>query len=147
MNTLYVRKNRLIRMLQGIFLPVAIQTFLMLLYALIDSGLGMKDGIGDFFKMMFLLLAYGYVVAGIQSILCALTMEFLINPRIKNHIAVVLISGFLGLLSGFSVIAFVFGKATGDASEWLLLSAVTGLIMGVILRRSYYRAVLNQVSS
>ena len=125
-------------MLQGIFLPVFIQTVLMILYAIMDSGLSMKDGIGEYLQIFFLFLFYGYLVAGIQSVGCALAMEFLINPRIKNHLAVVSISGFLGFLSGFSVMAFVFGKPTSDSTEWLFLSTLTGLLMGVILRRNFH---------
>ena len=117
-----------------------LQVMLILIYGFIDSGFGAMGDLGEFFKMVIFLTMYGYLVTGIQSILYAVLMEFVLNPRIKNDLLVLLSSSFLGALSGYSVMAILFEKGISDSLEWLFVSAVTGLLMGILLRDNFCRA-------
>lgn len=81
-----------------------------------------KTGV-DFF--MFL-LAMSYVFMIIPSILYALIMEFYINTKVKNDFAAI----------SFSTI---FGALTGLFVQLTTIGALTGLLMGIILRSLYFK--------
>ena len=124
----------------GIFLPALIQLLFLHIY-IAAKGNGLGDYI-DFLsevRYQFLMIAFAYTVSGLQSVIYALLMEFVINPRFKKHIWVVLISGFFAVLTGLSVMYLLSSGLTDDMQEWLLMSLLTGLIMGFILRRHYHK--------
>jgi len=135
-----VKRNRLARILMGVFFPVLIQTVLLLIYTVIDSGVNAFRGFEHVAKLVLFYIVYGYVITGLQSLVYALLMEFIVNANIENHISTILASGLLGLLSGLSVILILTGGNFTDIEGWLLMSTVTGLFMGIILRRNYHRS-------
>lgn len=81
-----------------------------------------KDG----FLIVFGFMMSAYFLTGIQSIIYSLLMEFLINPKIKNNFAVVILSSALGGLSGIILL-----------KPGLVVGALTGMLTGIILRRMY----------
>ena len=84
-----------------------------------------KDG----FLIVFGFMMSAYFLTGIQSIIYSLLMEFLINPKIKNNFAVVILSSALGGLSGIILL-----------KPGLVVGALTGMLTGIILRRMYLRS-------
>jgi len=136
-----VVNNRLTRMLMGILLPAVVQASIVVIYILITFDTDGYSGFTDFIQFVFLALLMGYMLVGLQSIVYAFLMEYVINPKLKNHVVVVLCSGLLGLLSGYSVVLVT--GTPGDIAHWNVVSLLTGLIMGVILRRNYHYSTAN----
>lgn len=117
-------KRKWLRIILAIVLPVPLGV-LCILVITHDLARVIEDNGSTF----FFLLLFGYLFTGLQSILYALLMEYLINPKVQNHYLVVLSSMVLGTLSGIPV--FIIGVIPG---------AVVGLLMGILLRVLYLQA-------
>jgi len=77
----------------------------------------------------FTAVAYAFLLIGIQSLVCALLMEFLVAPRIRNIYLYLLVSCLLGALSGATVLMFI------DRMYFIIIGVFVGLIVGLGLYR------------
>ena len=147
------KDNRTKRLVLGILLPLIIASFLLTTWAVAQSYfidgknilrfdrelpilLGILKSAAGFIGVVLLFALYATFASGIQSILISFLMEYVINPKIENNLAVLFICGSLGLISGvFIYYVFPFGKI------WFIpLGGVTGIIVGKILRDNYNRS-------
>jgi energy-converting hydrogenase Eha subunit B len=83
-------------------------------------------------------LIMGYIVTGIQSLISALLMEFVINPRIADNGSAVLLGGLLGALSGLSLL-LAFDPANTRMTILIAAGFVIGLIVGALSRWHFQR--------
>ena len=80
-------------------------------------------------KAFFVFLAFGYIFAGIQSILYSLAMEFYINPRVNENGVVVGISTAIGAISGLIL-----------GMPGMVIGGVSGFFTGLSVRKLYVKA-------
>ncbi|WP_434777006.1 hypothetical protein [Neisseria sp. Ec49-e6-T10] len=76
---------------------------------------------------------------GIQSIIYALLLEYLVNQKIKNNIITVATSTILGIASGMSLIFL------DEDAPMPIVGTTVGLIVGIIIRFMYLRAQKTQI--
>jgi len=127
------------RLLTGIILPILLGSIGLCIAFFIESNVTISSELSGWFKQVIIdafipVLIYALALGGIQTIIYSLLMEKLINPKIKNHLIVILTSAMLGvmstLLSGFATQRYVFFAIAG---------AVTGVIVGAVLRTMYIK--------
>lgn len=120
-----------LRITTGILAPAPIGTMVVIIiyqivYFIYNRNFVININNKDSFLTLLGLMMYAYFLIGIQSIIYSLLMEFVINPKIKNSLAVVILSSALGGLSGAMLL-----------EPGLVVGAITGMLMGIILRRMY----------
>jgi len=121
------------RLMFSIFAPPAIGSLLFIAPETISSLShnvsfdSIEKAVTDLFHAWIVFTAIAYSVMGIQSIVAALTMEFVIRPRATNRAWFVFSWIVLGGLSG----------ATQLSVLLFLIGIVTGLIVGVCMVHSF----------
>jgi hypothetical protein len=127
---------RALRIIMGIFLPAIVGTLLF------GMTVAFSNWDGDLIESVFALLGSiiiffipAMLFVGIQSIIYAFLMEFMVNTFVKNDVIAVVISVLLGLLS-----ALVFGSGA-----MMMVGAVVGLIVGIMLRVMYLNTIGDEV--
>jgi len=125
------------RLLTGFFLPILLGSTGLCIASFIEFKGAISSELNGWFKQAIIeafipALIYAVALGGIQTTIYSFLMEKLINPKIKSHLLVIIISAILGaistLLSGFVTQHYVFFSITG---------AVIGIIVGAILRKMY----------
>lgn len=74
------------------------------------------------------------VFIGFQSVIYSLLMEFFVNKHINNSLLAILISAFLGFLSGLLIDTMINEEYFGK------IGVAVGLIYGIVLRVMFVRA-------
>lgn len=139
------------RIILGTVLPAPLGTFVVLTGSLMDDIF--PDGI-DFVRDEGIFLLAGlatlmfagsslvaFLLVGIQSFLCAIVMERMINPRVTNNRLALGLAGFLGLLAAIptSLVLPADGFELVGSTLLLLTGTLVGVLVGAILRRNYHR--------
>ena len=146
-----MKKGRTKRIILGCTLPLFLGSFLFVTWRVAQSYfidgedllrfdrdlpilLGILQSILGYIFVILVGALYALPVSGIQSIATSFLLEYVINPKIKNNLITLLICGSLGLISGI-------------LADWIIherslipIAALTGVIVGKILRDSYNRS-------
>jgi hypothetical protein len=127
---------RALRIIMGIFLPAIVATLIF------GVSVAFRNWDGDLIESVFALLGSiiiffipAMLFVGIQSIIYAFVMEFMVNTFVKNDVIAVAISVLLGLLS-----ALAFGSGV-----MMMMGALVGLIVGIMLRVMYLNTIGDDV--
>ena len=86
--------------------------------------------------------AYAYLFAGVQSVLYAVLMEYVINPRFRSDAAAIVSSAFLGALAAAAMTLFSPQWKIGSVGAMIVLGVIVGATVGYILRRMYKRQLV-----
>jgi hypothetical protein len=120
----------------GIFLPAIVGALIF------GVAVEFSNWDGDLIESVFALLGSIIIIfipamlfVGIQSIIYAFVMEFMVNTFVKNDVIAVVISVLMGLLS-----ALIFGSGA-----MMMVGAVVGLIVGIMLRVMYLNTIGDDV--
>ena len=117
-------KKRLIRLAIAFFLPAILGAILFV--SLINVQMLIEG------KFLLLSIIYGYMFGGIQSLLYALLVEFLLIPSVQNVFHFVLFSSTLGSLAGLSINLILSGLDTSTL-VFITIGGLVGLVLGSIL--------------
>lgn len=123
-------KGRYLRLVTGALMPAAIGVLLFTIMMLAIELPSSHDG--SYFKaikVFFLFLVFGYVFAGIQSILYSVAMEFYINPKFKENGVVISISTAIGAICGLML-----------GPPGVIIGGVSGFFTGLSVRKLYVNA-------
>lgn len=122
-------KAVVLRIFLGFILPPMVGALLMSTYAQVAStGIDSSSG----FIETFLGITLGaFIFVGIQSLIYAFFMEYLVNRVIESNVRAVLVSMLLGVLAG----------AIFPSLMFFTIGAVVGLVVGIVLRYAYVKAV------
>lgn len=119
------------RLLFGFFMPILSVPLVGFINILFNNP---EDG-GDFLKGFLIIILFSFVFVGIQSLLYSFIMEYIVNPHIENHLICILLSGFLGFLSGY-----VINETLLSSGRWGLFGLGVGIVSGTIIRFLYVKS-------
>ena len=120
----------------GALTPAPLGVAILFLFARIMNQSSAYMGLADEARAFALFVVFAYIVCGLQSLLCSVLMEFVVNPKIQNNLYAAIIFIVLGGLSGSSVALVTFTKST-KMGIFVVLGALVGLITGMLTRFSY----------
>jgi len=112
------------RILAAIFFPITVVPFCLFSY-----GIFLSDEPKIALQVSGFILFFAFIFMGIPSILYALLMEYLVNPRCKSNLVVVVLSILFGILAA-SII---------DRRDFYYIGAFVGLFMGIYLRYDFVK--------
>jgi len=129
--------KKFLRLLIGALLPAPIGLIVIGLFlAVIGESSWLFNIIEHKNLTMFCyIIAAGYLLLGIPSILYLLIMEFLVNSNFEENNIVVGVSFVLGGMAGATLPA--------DKRFLVFLGVFVGILMGIILRKMYVNDCLN----
>ena len=108
------------RLVVGYFLPLLLGSLFVTIFdKFISSGLQSR---GNFYELFFALLVISSILTSIPAVLYSYLMERYVNTSDNSHIIVILMSIFMGGLSGILLIGLVY------------IGMIVGLVSGVVLR-------------
>ena len=115
------------RLVVGYFLPPLLGSLLYTIFdKFISSGAPSR---GNFYELFFAVMLFAFIFTSIQSLLYSYFMENHVNTSDSSHIKVILVSIFIGGISGVLSIHLVY------------IGMIVGLISGVVLRVMFMRSV------
>ena len=133
-------RGRLIRLVLGLISPILtgfiIINFLKIILDFIQSKKFTID-----YDFIYISLIYIPVLICFQSIIYSLIMEYWINRKCKSNWMVVIISSFIGGITGYIAMCMVYQSiiVTSDL-EFIIIGIFAGLITGSILRDHYQKS-------
>ena len=122
-----MKKTRTNRMLVGIFWPSFFGTMFTAVALFVTSVIKHDSNfnIGDFFGMIFFFYVFSLIFMGIQSIVYALVMEFVVAKKTDNFYVFLGVSSLIGFLAGISLVLIDF-----ESVIFPVVGLLTGLIVG-----------------
>ena len=124
-------QHRFPRLITGAFLPAVVFAFITTV--LISLGIRLPlvpDAFGSLPGFIGLILS-GWVLAGVQSLIYSVVMEFCVNPRVENRYLVTSISGLFISIITWSVFP------VGFPFVLLGIGCMAGCVVGYFLRDMY----------
>ena len=124
-------QHRFPRLTTGVFLPAVIFAFIATV--LISFGIRLPLIPGSFGSLpgFISLILGGWILAGVQSLIYSVVMEFFVNPRVENRYLATSISGLFISIITWSVFP------VGFPFVLLGIGCIAGCIVGYLLRDMY----------
>ena len=128
------------RLITGSLLPCPIG---IILYLVLGIILALEADLSSILFFLLPMLFFGYIYAGLQSILYSLVMEFLVWRICGVNYKAIIVSAILGVLCGFSLLFTIPTRSTSripsfhtwDIIIFSSLGLITCIICGYILYR------------
>lgn len=133
MTTLAVRlsRSRKRRLLLSTLAPPVLGAELILVLEMLESLL-MNGTITGFNPGLPLIIAVGsYIFMGVQTLVAALLMEYVVRPHARQKLTIVLAASILGMLAGASI------GALGQLIIPVISGLFTGWLTGLILASTF----------
>ena len=127
--------NSLKRLLLGFVLPPFISTALLglgIFFDKLNEIISSTDSAMWFITAMLYFWVFGFFFSLIPSLIYSLLMEFIVLRYVHSGVGVVGLSAGFGMLSGLAI-----GNIFPSFVMFLILGALTGLIVGYVLLRHY----------
>lgn len=119
---------RTIRIVVGFITPSLLGALLVINWTYVlgrAEELSATNIVYDVFISYFTTVAYAFLLIGIQSLVYACLMEFLVAPTVRKFYLYILVSCLLGALTGASVLMFI------DSMYFIIIGVLVGLIVGI----------------
>jgi len=88
--------------------------------------------LAEIYLLSFWIIPAAFVFIGLQALVCALIMEFVVRRRAKSRLHIVVWSTLLGAASGLTLIGLI-----GTSVFFAGLGMLVGFLLGLILARDF----------